>query len=89
MGSTSYDVTIIFPVAASKQGTGGGRIGFELILPFFPAELRALLLDASISDLRINGTSGVYADHAGVIERTELSTPYTNDQPRTDRIQKA
>jgi pilus assembly protein CpaF len=43
-------------------------VSFELILPFFPEELRGLLLDPSISDLMINGTTGVYADRAGVIE---------------------
>ena len=35
-------------------------MSFELILPFFPEELRELLLDPSISDLMINGTTGVY-----------------------------
>ncbi len=55
-------------------------MSFELILPFFPEELRALLLDPSISDLMINGTAGVFADRSGVIERIPLSTPYTNDR---------
>lgn len=55
-------------------------MSFELILPFFPEELRALLLDPSISDLMINGTTGVYADRGGVIEHIALSTPYTNDR---------
>lgn len=55
-------------------------MSFELILPFFPEELRALLLDPTISDLMINGTSGVFADRGGVIERIPLSTPYTNDR---------
>ena len=31
-------------------------MSYELILPFFPEELRKLLLDPSISDLMINGT---------------------------------
>jgi hypothetical protein len=35
-------------------------MSYQLILPFFPEELRALLLDPSISDLMINGTTGVY-----------------------------
>ncbi|WP_260705703.1 CpaF family protein [Edaphobacter flagellatus] len=52
----------------------------ELILPFFPEELRALLVDPSISDLMINGTTGVFADRAGVVEHIPLSTPYTNDR---------
>jgi pilus assembly protein CpaF len=55
-------------------------VSFELILPFFPEELRALLLDPSISDLMINGTTGVYADRGGVVEHIALSTPYNNDR---------
>jgi pilus assembly protein CpaF len=55
-------------------------VSFELILPFFPEELRALLLDPSISDLMINGTSGVYADRGGAIEKIPLTTPYTNER---------
>ena len=55
-------------------------MSFELILPFFPDELRALLLDPSISDLMINGATGVFADRGGVVERITLSTPYTNDR---------
>jgi pilus assembly protein CpaF len=55
-------------------------VSFELILPFFPEELRALLLDPSISDLMINGSNGVYADRGGVVEHIALSTPYTNDR---------
>jgi pilus assembly protein CpaF len=55
-------------------------MSFELILPFFPEELRALLLDPSISDLMINGTAGVYADRGGVVEQITLSAPYTNDR---------
>jgi pilus assembly protein CpaF len=55
-------------------------MSFDLILPFFPEELRALLLDPSISDLMINGTTGVYADRGGVVEHISLSTPYSNDR---------
>ena len=55
-------------------------MSFQLILPFFPDELRALLLDPSISDLMINGTTGVFADRGGVVEPIPLSTPYTNDR---------
>ena len=55
-------------------------MSFELILPFFPDELRTLLLDPSISDLMINGTTGVFADKGGVVEQIPLSTPYTNDR---------
>lgn len=55
-------------------------MSFELILPFFPEELRALLLDPSISDLMINGTTGVFADRGGVVASIPLSAPYTNDR---------
>jgi len=55
-------------------------MSFELILPFFPDELRSLLLDPSISDLMINGTTGVFADKGGVVEQIALSAPYTNDR---------
>ena len=55
-------------------------MSFELILPFFPDELRALLLDPSISDLMINGTTGVFADKGGVVEHILLSTPYSNER---------
>ena len=59
-------------------------MSYQLILPFFPEELRDLLLDPSISDLMINGVSGVFADRNGVMEHIELKTPYT-----TDRLQAA
>jgi pilus assembly protein CpaF len=55
-------------------------VSFELILPFFPEELRALLVDPSISDLMINGTTGVYVDRGGAIEHIALTKPYTNDR---------
>ena len=55
-------------------------MSFQLILPFFPEELRALLQDPSISDLMINGTTGVFADRGGVVEHIPLSAPYTNDR---------
>jgi pilus assembly protein CpaF len=55
-------------------------VSYQLILPFFPEELRALLLDPSISDLMINGTTGVFADRGGVVEHISLSAPYTNDR---------
>jgi pilus assembly protein CpaF len=55
-------------------------MSYELILPFFPEELRELLLDPSISDLMINGTSGIFADRNGAVERIELRAPYTNDR---------
>jgi pilus assembly protein CpaF len=55
-------------------------VSYELILPFFPEELRDLLSDPSISDLMINGTTGVYADRDGVVQPIPLKTPYTNER---------
>ena len=55
-------------------------MSYELILPFFPEELRELLLDPSISDLMINGTTGVFADRNGVVEQIRLKQPYTNER---------
>jgi pilus assembly protein CpaF len=55
-------------------------MSYQLILPFFPEELRTLLLDPSISDLMINGTTGVFADRDGVVERIMLRSPYTNER---------
>ena len=55
-------------------------MSFDLILPFFPEELRELLLDPSISDLMINGTSGVFADRNGVVEQIQLTQPFTNER---------
>ena len=48
------------PNAIAQPVDRSGAMSFQLILPFFPEELRALLLDPSISDLMINGTTGVY-----------------------------
>ena len=55
-------------------------MSFDLILPYFPPELRTLLLDSSISDLMINGTTGVYADRDGVVSHVQLAEPYTNER---------
>jgi pilus assembly protein CpaF len=55
-------------------------VSYDLILPFFPEEIRGLLLDPTIYDLMINGTTGVYADKGGVLEKITLSTPYTNER---------
>jgi len=55
-------------------------MSFELILPFFPEELRGLLLDPSISDLMINGATGVYADRGGIVQHIPLCTTYTNER---------
>ena len=40
-------------------------MSYDLILPFFPEEIQTLLLDPTISDLMINGITGVYADRNG------------------------
>ena len=68
--------------AVASQPSSGRRIpmSYHLILPFFPEELRELLLDPSISDLMINGTTGVYADRDGVVQHIPLASPYTNDR---------
>ena len=58
-------------------------MSYDLILPFFPDELQTLLLDESISDLMINGTTGVYADRNGVVERVELIHPFTDERLQT------
>ena len=55
-------------------------MSFELILPFFPEEVRRLLVDRTISDLMINGTTGIYADRNGVIEPVPLKVPFTNER---------
>jgi pilus assembly protein CpaF len=55
-------------------------VSFQLILPFFPEELRGLMLDPSISDLMINGATGVYADRGGVVQQIPLSSPYSNER---------
>jgi pilus assembly protein CpaF len=55
-------------------------MSYHLILPFFPEELRDLLLDPSISDLMINGSNGVFADRNGVLQCIPLKTLYTNER---------
>ena len=55
-------------------------MSYELILPFFPEEIRTLLLDPSISDLMINGISGVYAERSGQLQQVKLAEAYTNDR---------
>jgi pilus assembly protein CpaF len=51
--------------------------GWEKVLPFFEDELQALITDPSISDLMINGTTGVYADRDGLVEHIELANAYS------------
>ena len=55
-------------------------MSYHLILPFFPEELRDLLLDPSISDLMINGNNGVFADRNGVLQCIPLETHCTNER---------
>ena len=55
-------------------------MNYDLILPFFPAEIQTLLLDPTISDLMINGTNGVYADRGGISEEVQLSVPFTRER---------
>ncbi len=61
-------------------------MSYDLILPYFPKEIQALLLDPTISDLMVNGTRGVFADRAGKVEKIELSDPTpTNALPLQSR----
>jgi pilus assembly protein CpaF len=50
---------------------------WEKVLPFFQDELQALIMDPTISDLMVNGTTGVYADRGGVVEHIELTNAYS------------
>jgi pilus assembly protein CpaF len=50
---------------------------WEKVLPFFEDELQALIMDPTISDLMVNGTTGVYADRGGVVEHIELTNAYS------------
>lgn len=51
--------------------------GWEKVLPFFTEDIQALILDPTISDLMINGATGVYADRGGVIEHVPLTSEYS------------
>jgi pilus assembly protein CpaF len=54
-------------------------MSWDLVLGFFPEEVQKLILDATISDLMINGTTGVYADRNGVLEKIPLSCALTTE----------
>ena len=54
-------------------------MSWDLVLGFFPEEVQKLILDATISDLMINGTTGVYADRNGVVEQIPLSCALTTE----------
>jgi pilus assembly protein CpaF len=58
--------------------------GWEKVLPFFSDDLQALILDPTISDLMVNGTTGVYADRGGVIEHIPVQ-----DELDIDRLEAA
>ena len=42
-------------------------MAFELILPFFPEALQALILDDAVTDLCINGSTAVFVERAGIM----------------------
>lgn len=46
-------------------------MSFDLILPFFPQSLQELILDDSVADLCINGTTGVFVERDGMMNRAE------------------
>ena len=54
-------------------------MSWDLVLGFFPEEMQRLILDESISDLMINGTTGVFADRNGVVEEVPLANGMTTD----------
>jgi pilus assembly protein CpaF len=54
-------------------------MSWDLVLGFFPEEVQRLILDSTISDLMINGTTGVYADRNGVVEQIPLSCALTTE----------
>ena len=54
-------------------------MSWDLVLGFFPEEVQKLILDATISDLMINGTTGLYADRNGVVEEVPLSSALTTE----------
>ncbi len=54
-------------------------MSWDLVLGFFPEEVQKLILDTTISDLMINGTTGVFADRNGVVVQIPLSYPLTTE----------
>ena len=54
-------------------------MSWDLVLGFFPEEMQRLILDTTISDLMINGTTGVFADRNGVVEHIPLASALTTD----------
>jgi pilus assembly protein CpaF len=56
-------------------------MSWDLVLGFFAEEMQRLILDHTISDLMINGTTGVFADRNGVVEHIPLASALTTDRP--------
>src|SRR5271156_1592888 len=54
-------------------------MSWDLVLGFFPEEMQRLILDNTISDLMINGTTGVFADRNGMVEHIPLARALTTD----------
>ena len=54
-------------------------MSWDLVLGFFPEEMQTLILDSTISDLMINGTTGVFADRNGIVEHVPLASALTTD----------
>jgi pilus assembly protein CpaF len=54
-------------------------MSWDLVLGFFPEEMQTLILDDTISDLMINGTTGVFADRHGIVEHIQLASLMTTD----------
>jgi pilus assembly protein CpaF len=54
-------------------------MSWDLVLGFFPGEMQTLILDNTISDLMINGTTGVFADRNGIVEHIQLASLMTTD----------
>jgi len=54
-------------------------MSWDLVLGFFPEEMQRLILDNTISDLMINGTTGVFADRNGMVEHIPLASALTTD----------
>ena len=54
-------------------------MSWDLVLGFFPEEMQKLILDNTISDLMINGTTGVFADRNGMVEHIPLASSLTTD----------
>jgi pilus assembly protein CpaF len=54
-------------------------MSWDLVLGFFPDEMQRLILDDTISDLMINGTTGVFADRNGIVEHIPLARALSTD----------